>query len=108
LVKSEFYDGHHHDHEGQDHTSKCEFKNYMKKFSDDYEPIEVSGWQMMTDGFFSILCCPFTRCCCRGPSRRLKTLETAQEKLDSELDLLELLKRVRGSNDFFKNLLRKD
>ena len=92
----------------QDHTSKCEFKNYMKKFSDDYEPIEINTWHMLTDSFTAIICCPCTRCCCRGPSRRLKTLEMAQEKLDTELDVLELIKRVRESNDFFMNLLRKD
>ena len=76
----------------------------MKQFMNHYESIRINVWQLLTDPIFAIFCWP----CNKNFGRRISTLEKCEDKMAEELNIMELIKKIRLSNDFLKNLLRKD
>eukprot|EP00356_Strombidium_inclinatum_P003337 CAMPEP_0170504610 /NCGR_PEP_ID=MMETSP0208-20121228/48417_1 /TAXON_ID=197538 /ORGANISM="Strombidium inclinatum, Strain S3" /LENGTH=73 /DNA_ID=CAMNT_0010784965 /DNA_START=112 /DNA_END=330 /DNA_ORIENTATION=- len=63
-----------------------------------FEPIQFSTWQALTDGWVSCLC-P-----CSRAAKRVKLVETCQEKFEDDLDISNLLRKVNECNALLEKL----
>ena len=57
----------------------------------------------------SKICFPFAYCfnCLKGFKRRQDILEKCEEKISEELDVINMLNKLRLGNDLFRNFLDK-
>ena len=92
-------------------------KNYLKKVEreidyqipagmkvrDNFEKIKFSTWQTMIEPLYA---CLFKKCC-KNIRMRKKLIEEGNDKFSDELDVTNILKKIRKSDDMWNQLLTK-
>ena len=75
------------------------FKHYMKN---NFSPIKISTFQLLFDPILALFICS-NRCC--KHNERIKTLEKTDELFTEELNVNNMLKKIRASYDVLKNII---
>ena len=79
------------------------------KIKEEFGPIEPSMIQVLTDPICRMFCCGQSLYdCCPSTRRQNRLLEMAEDKFSEELDVAQLLMKLRDSYDLTKNMVKKE
>jgi hypothetical protein len=85
-------------------------KNELRrKILSNFSEIYINPFQILVDPYLSFLCWPLAYFfnCLKGFKRRQDILKKCEEKISKELDVINVVRKLRMSTNFLNNLLGK-